>query len=207
MRFYKDDEGTLLRIAKDESNLYKIYKELASGNYEVIAQQMIALFGKSLHTFKVTDYEPGYFYFGTTNEDEILVYATCDKTYNKTRFEHLKELFETVDIEDMEVYDDALMSETIMTELNLKSNVEKFVKDNPQLFEDSPIKWASSKCNCRVYRVPIGDAKELKPLAEYFLYKGSDFFVKVKQGIVLEDFYEKANIIEENYCRIPCNQI
>nr|WP_297765707.1 hypothetical protein [uncultured Butyrivibrio sp.] len=206
MRFFKEEEGTLLRITNGESNLYEIYKELASGNYEMIAEQMMKLLGSSLLKFGITDYEPGYFYFGTTNENEILVYATCDKAYDGSRFDHLTELFYQIDKEDMENFDDTEMSESIMTQLSLKSNVEKFVKDNPRLFEDSPIKWAATKCDSRIYKVPLGEAKELKPIAEYFLYKGSDFYVKVKKGIVLDDFYERGNIIEGNFYKITCDQ-
>ncbi len=206
MRFYKEEEGTLLKITKGESSLYKIYKELVSGNYEIIAEQMMKLLGQSLLEFKITDFEPGYFYFGTTNEDEILVYATSDETYDRSRFDHLTELFRQIGQDDMEIYDDTYMSESIMTQLSLKSNVEKFVKDNPKLFEDSPIKWASTKNDSRIYRVPIGDAQELKPLAEYFLYKGSDFYIKAKKGIILDDFYEKCNIIEGNCNKITCDQ-
>ena len=53
-----------------------------------------------------------------------------------------------------------------------------------------------------IYEIPIKDMNKLIPYAECFFRRGDAVYIKTNPGVLLDDFYERADIREKEYKKI-----
>lgn len=212
MLFAKDERGAILLLEKKESNLYELVRSLTDQDVDVSRKTEISrLIISALGSAGIVDFDAHGMKVVVDVSRKGTIFAAipaADAHMSKEEVSELAdEMLKEADAKNMEEFDDSEMAAACLFCLDMMPQIESFVKKYvKENILDCMEREEESDKPQYIYEIPIRDMGKLRKYADCFFNRRNTMYIKAKPGVILDDFYERVHIKENEYRRIDCNR-